>query len=87
MIDLSDKKLELEYPCDWTYKLVVLNDHLIRNTVEDVLNGKKYNLDTSKTSKKGKFVSYKLDIIVDDEKERVEIYNSFKKHKDIQMVI
>lgn len=87
MIDLSDKKLELNYPCDWTYKLVVLNDHHIRNTVEDILNGKKYKLDTSKESKKGKFISYKLDIIVDDEKERIEIYNSFKKHKDIKMVI
>lgn len=24
MIDLSDKKLELDYPCSWGYKLVVL---------------------------------------------------------------
>ena len=33
MIDLSDKKLELNYPCSWEYKLVVLEDCNIKKCV------------------------------------------------------
>ena len=37
MIDLSDKKLELDYPCNWEYKLVVLEHIDIHITVKEVI--------------------------------------------------
>ncbi len=35
MIDLSDKKLELNYPCSWEYKLVVLETCNIKKCVKE----------------------------------------------------
>ena len=37
MIDLSDKKLELNYPCSWEYKLVVLETCNIKKCVKEVI--------------------------------------------------
>lgn len=87
MIDLNKEKLELEYPCQWIYKLVVLSDHKIKSTVDEIVVDKEYNLKDSNQSSKGKFVSYRLEITVENEEERVGIFDSFRNHKDIKMVI
>ena len=35
MIDLSQHKLELNYPCEWVYKVIGANDEDIQNAVRD----------------------------------------------------
>jgi len=86
MVDLSKEKLKLEYPCSWIYKLVVLQDHDISKTLDDILS-LDFKLKASKISKKGKFKSYNLELIVEDEKQRLELYELLKAHKDIKMTI
>jgi len=44
MIDLSNKKLELTYPCKWCYKIVLHKDTNPHVVVKNVLNDKKHNL-------------------------------------------
>ncbi len=38
MIDLSKERLELNYPCNWEYKLVVLEHINIKMTVKEMFN-------------------------------------------------
>jgi len=87
MINLNDKKLELDYPCNWEYKLIVLENCDIKKCVKYILLEREYNLKLSKTSSKGKFKSYTLQMLVHNEDERKEIFSLLGEHKDIKLVL
>ncbi|MFW2579950.1 DUF493 domain-containing protein [Aliarcobacter butzleri] len=87
MIDLNDKKLELDYPCSWEYKLVVLETTNIKQTVKEVIFEREYKVKESKVSSKGKFKSYTLEMLVHNEDDRKEIFKLLGEHSDIKMII
>lgn len=87
MIDLNDKKLELDYPCSWEYKLVVLETTNIKQTVKEVIFEREHKVKESKVSNKGKFKSYTLEMLVHNEDDRKEIFKLLGEHSDIKMII
>ena len=103
METLSDKnlpKLELEYPCSWTYKLIGHEKEAIQKAIHEVIlereqkvNGEAreaslgYNLTHSKASKAGKYVSMNLDLVITNEDERNFIFAALKAHQNIKMVL
>jgi len=87
MIDLSDKKLELDYPCNWEYKLVVLEHIDITITVKEVISNRIHKVKESKVSSKGKYKSYSLELLVHNEDDRKEIYKMLGDHSNIKMVL
>jgi putative lipoic acid-binding regulatory protein len=97
---LEGKKLELEYPCSWCYKVIASEKEALQKAVKDVIkereqkvNGEAkeaslgYQLTDSNRSKTGKFVSMNLDMLVHNEDDRQFIYDALKKHQDIKMVL
>jgi len=87
MIDLSKEKLELNYPCDWQYKVVGYNQEDIENAMKSLFDDREYNIKLSNTSSKGKFKSFALNLLVHNEDDRVEIYKQLKDHDDIKYVL
>lgn len=87
MIDLSDKKLQLEYPCSWEYKLVVLENCNIKKCVKDIILDRVHTLSASKSSSKGKFKSYNLKLLVHNDDDRTEIFKLLGDHSEIKMVL
>ena len=87
MIDLSDKKLELDYPCNWEYKLVVLEHIDITITVKEVISSREHKVKESKVSSKGKYKSYSLELLVHNDDDRTEIYKMLGDHSNIKMVL
>lgn len=87
MIDLNDKKLELDYPCSWEYKLVVLETTNIKQTVKEIIFEREHKVKESKVSSKGKFKSYTLEMLVHNEDDRKEIFKLLGEHSDIKMII
>lgn len=87
MIDLNQHKLELDYPCNWTYKLVIRHEQDIVKIVKEVLDQREHGIKPSKTSKEGKFKSYSLDLIVEDEEDRKSLYQLLGDHEHIKMVV
>ncbi len=87
MIDLSKEKLELNYPCNWTYKLVVLEKINIKTTVKEVVLQREHTVKESKTSAKGKFKSYTLELLVHNEDDRKTLFEVLGEHDDIKMVL
>ncbi|PHS56611.1 MAG: DUF493 domain-containing protein [Sulfurimonas sp.] len=83
----SDKKVEIQYPCKWSYKLIALTQDLIELAVKELIEGRTNTLTHSKTSKAGKYVSMNLDILVHNEDDRNFIYETLKKHQNIKMVL
>jgi len=87
MVDLSKEKLELDYPCSWTYKLVVLEKINIRSTVKEVVLEREHTILESKSSSKGKFKSYSLELLVHNEDDRKCLFEVLGEHNDIKMVL
>ena len=87
MIDLSKEKLVLEYPCNWEYKLVVLEHIDIKITVKEVISNREHKVNESKVSSKGKYKSYSLELLVHNDDDRKEIYKMLGDHSNIKMVL
>ena len=87
MIDLSKERLELNYPCNWEYKLVVLEHINIKMTVKEIILNREHKVKESKVSAKGKFKSYTLELLVHNEDDRKELFKQLGAHKNIKMVL
>ena len=84
---LEGKKLELDYPCSWCYKVIASEKEALQNAVKDVIDEREHRLTDSNSSKTGKYVSMNLDLLVHNEDDRKFIYDALKKHQDIKMVL
>ena len=82
-----DQKLELEYPCDWRYKIIGQDIEVIKQAVKDVLLEREHKIDFSNASCTGKYCSMNLDLLVQNEDERQFIYEALKAHQNIKMVL
>ena len=90
LLDLNAKelpKLELEYPCNWCYKVIAHGVEDINEAIKDVIIEKPHTLKHSNNSKSGKFVSMNLDLLVNNEEERDFIFRALKAHNKIKMVL
>lgn len=86
-INEIDKKLELEYPCTWSYKIITEHADHAKEAVIDVICERVHNLKHSNKSKKGKYVSMNLELLVQNEDDRNFIYEALKAHQKIKMVL
>jgi len=86
-VDLSNYKLELEYPCRWTYKIIGSVKEGLRQAVEEVIGDLEHTLTLSNNSKTGRYLSLKLDIVVQSEAQRVGIYQALSEHRAIKIVL
>jgi putative lipoic acid-binding regulatory protein len=87
IINDSTKKLELEYPCSWTYKVIASERKALEQAIRDVLSEREHRLTTSNSSKSGKYTSMNLNLLVHNEDDRTFIFEALKEHQDIKMVL
>ncbi len=87
IINDSDKKVELTYPCSWSYKIIGGEEEAIEAAVNDVIDSRERSLIHSHNSKGGKYISMNLDLLVHNEDDRNFIYEELKKHQNIKMVL
>ena len=87
MIDLNQHKLELDYPCNWKYKVVTRCEQDINCIIKEVLKDREHGIKPSKVSNKGKFNSHTLEMIVENEEDRKNIYKLLGEHQHIKMVV
>lgn len=81
------RKLELEYPCYWVYKLIGLEQEKIRLAVTAVLQERQCLVTLSHSSRKGKYHCLDVEVVVHDETERTAHYEAFRSHPAITMVL
>lgn len=83
----SEKKVQIEYPCAWAFKVIGTDKQLVRDAAETIMGGREFLLHYSKSSRTGKYHSWTIDLVVADEEERNEMYRQLKSHADVIMVI
>ncbi|MDD2791053.1 MAG: DUF493 domain-containing protein [Sulfurimonas sp.] len=87
IINDSKEKLELSYPCSWSYKLIGYEKEAIQKAIHEVILEREHSLTHSNASKSGKYISMNLDLVIVNEDERNFIYEALKTHQNIKMVL
>jgi len=87
IINDSKKKVVLEYPCNWCYKLIATEEAALKQAIRDVIDEREHSLKHSNKSKSGKYISMSLDLLVHNEDDRTFIFDALKKHQAIKMVL
>lgn len=88
ILDANTKeKPKIEYPCEWGFKIIGTDKQNLEICVKEILLAKEHKCKVGNVSKNGKFHSYNAYCQVISEDERDEIFQSFKTHKDVKMVM
>jgi len=86
MINLEDLDAEIAYPLKWTYKVIGMDSAAISAAVESCIN-RDYTFNFSNVSSGGKYQSFKVEVWVENEKERLDFFNQLAAHPDIMRII
>lgn len=86
-LDGRSERLQLEYPCEWTYKVIGPQPETIRKIVQDLMQERAFTLALSNKSKTKKYCSMNLVTQVESEEDRNAIYERLKKHEEIVMIL
>jgi len=89
VVNINDieQKLELEYPCNWRYKVVGEEREKLENAIREVILERQHAIAHSNTSRNGKYVSLNLDLLVHNDDDRQFIYEALKAHQNVRMVL
>ena len=87
IINDNEKKVLIEYPCNWCYKVIATEKIALEKAISDVIDERAHTLAPSNKSKTGKYISMNLDILVHNEDDRTFIFEALKKHQAIKMVL
>jgi putative lipoic acid-binding regulatory protein len=83
----EDKKMQIEYPCEWVYKIIGVDAELMKVAVNSIDQLESSVIEQSRESKGGKYVSLNVKLIVHSEDERKEIFGLLGKKSDIKMIL
>lgn len=81
------EKLELDYPCQWLYKIIAMEEKALLHAVKEIFSDTKHVLNHSNTSSNGKYISFNLELTVHSEESRNFFFVALKEHPAIKMVI
>ena len=88
ILDSQNKdRPDIEYPCEWKYKIISQNAGDAVTSAEDAAKGFKYDITASNISKKGKYVSINLIVEVENEEERNLIFGKLENDDKVVMVL
>ncbi len=79
-------KPEIEYPCEWEYKIIGHSEDSLRQAVASIAPPG-YSIAPGKESKQGKYCSLGLTVQVSDDEQRLKIFADLKVHADIVFVL
>lgn len=83
MVTINDKKVDITYPCEWTYKVIGKDSLILEQIIQTTLHNRTFNIKPSNTSKTGKFVSLNVNVLLFNDEERLFYYETFQKNKEI----
>ncbi|MBL0686473.1 MAG: DUF493 domain-containing protein [Sulfurospirillum sp.] len=86
-IAVNLKELKIDYPCRWEYKIVLESNLNIEKITKSIFKNKEYSIKKSNTSKAGKYQSYTVASLVNNNFERKTVFEELKNHKSIKFVL
>jgi hypothetical protein len=84
---MQDRRPEIDYPVRWTYKVIGEEESRVRAAVMEVLASREFELTPSHRSRHGTYVSFSLDVVVEDESVRNGIFVGLGARPEIRYVL
>ena len=85
--DRCDERPEINYPCEWGYKIIGASENLLEACVFEIIGSRNYKTGKGRSSSKGKFYALTVTCEVATEEDRNAIFKSFQDHDAVKMVI
>jgi putative lipoic acid-binding regulatory protein len=86
-LNLGQKKVQIEYPTHWEYKVIVPSGVDINAPIKEIFENREFSIKPSHTSKKGSYESFNVTVLVTSDTERQDLFNTLKSHQDIKYVL
>lgn len=83
----NNRKPEIDYPCNWFYKIIGTNVDEMIIAVEEIVIGHEYEITPSNISSNERYFSLNLKVFVPSEMVRDIIFQKLDKHMSIKFVI
>jgi putative lipoic acid-binding regulatory protein len=84
---LDGRKPEIAYPCTWTYRIIGWDEPRLRAVVAEVIGTREHRLLLARESAAGKYRTLQLELEVQDEAQRTEIFLRISQHPDVRFVL
>ena len=87
LLDSNSKKPNIEYPCDWHYKVIGTDADEMIKAIELAVEGMDYKISASNVSSKGNYFSLNLKVFVTSEVIRDIIFAKLKDNEFVKLVL
>jgi hypothetical protein len=80
-------KPDIQYPCRWQFRLIGENREAIIDAIHTSVDISACKISEGNASSGGRYLSLNLELTVNDEAERLQIYQVLSKHPAIRVVL
>lgn len=87
ILDENSKRPEIEYPCNWDYKIIGTDVSEMIKVIEEAVGDLTYDLSPSNISKKGNYFSLNLTVYVPSEIVRDLIFQKVSSSAFVKIVL
>jgi len=83
----GQKSVAMDYPCSWSYQIIGVDEDGLRRVVAEIIQDRTYKIALSRSSEKGKYQSFCLDVVVESEGHRLAVYDALRAHPAVKYVL
>ncbi len=83
----SDGRPQLEYPCEWGYRVIAGQESHIRLAVHQAFGGHSVRMGEVRRSSGGRWCSVSVDTTVDNNEQRQEFFEKLRRCAGIRLVL
>ena len=80
------EKPQIQYPCTWNYRIIGESKERLLEIAFDIIDTD-FNYTPQMQSKNGKYHSINIEVMVQSEEHRNDIFSKFQNHEEIKFVL
>jgi len=87
IINRSNRRAVLDYPCTWVYKVIGLSEGKLREVVTQTIQDYPCRVTLSNVSVTGKYRCLNVEVLVPNEAVRIALYETLRSHPAVRIVL
>lgn len=87
MFDATKHGHHFEYPCLWIYKIIGTDQREMESVVAEIIRDRSYKISFSRRSETSRYVSLNVELVVESEAHRIDLYKALKANQAIKLVL
>lgn len=87
VLDAAKQGLDLEYPCMWIYKIIGTDQSEMESVVAEIIRDRSYKISFSRRSETARYISLNVELEVESESHRIDLYKALKASQVIKLVL